>query len=204
MGPSFGPRSPSLACRRTAGSHLGSSLRDSPKIHRRIGENGSYKTVVQLVRRNTDLRLDTTSYHLYKLKDSAITWDGDKLAHVDGPIGAPLGYGIVQVLLGLGVKVDESKNTKITFGKLVRRRLAGAVAQTYTGEYLLSDPEFKDVMQVEPSFKSTDGYIMISKQFQKKNPKLAEKIWKAGARARKEKVKSLHKKYMELQAKSLG
>ena len=124
-------------------------------------------------------RIMTNIYYLYKLKNSAITWDGESFANVDGKIGAVIGFSIVGDLQALGIDVHEVSDQRQSLQMLTRGRLA-AVADlgTMTDLYLETYPdEFADVIRVEPPLSNKEYYLILSHQFVAEQPELAEAIW---------------------------
>lgn len=145
---------------------------------------------------DSDLRLLTASYYLYKLKDSPLAWDGKSFSNLDGAIGAPMGYSIVSDLKGLGVNVDESKSTDIDMKKLLRGRIAGVASLEFTGDKVIaSSSEFSNIIKVEPPIKVKPYYLMLSHKFVDENPELAKKIWKTVQKIRDAKYQIIKKKY---------
>ena len=128
---------------------------------------------------NPDKRLLNMSYVLYKLKESPLIWDGEKFDHLNGPIGATIGFAVIDMLKEKGASVDESKRTSHNMMKLLVGRLAAvAELETMADAFLAGDPDkFKDVVKILPPLRTKPYYLMFSHEFVKKNPRLAEKIW---------------------------
>lgn len=144
-------------------------------------------------------RIATLSYSLYKLRGSDISWDGEKIINLNGKIGAPAGYSIIDDLRKMGVPVDEAQTTRANLLQLQYRRVAAVAAQDVTADELLKNEAstFKDIIKVEPPLVSKAYYMMISHQFIKKHPALAEKIWDTLAKIREERMADLLEKYMD-------
>ena len=144
-------------------------------------------------------RITTLSYSLYKLKDSKLDWDGQKISHLNGNIGAPAGYSIIDDLKRMDVPVDEGQTTQINLLKLKHTRVAAVAAQDVTADSILQKQAalFKDIVKLKPPLVSKPYYMMISHQFMQNHPGLAEKIWDTLARIRKEKMPALLLKYAQ-------
>lgn len=124
-----------------------------------------------------DRRITTIAYYFYALKDSDFKWDG-KLENVKETVGAPLGYSIVGDLNKKGVKTDEAPDSNTNFLKLNAKRLSAVVLQDVTADALIkNNPQFQNIVKLEPPVVSKDYYLMLSKKFVNDNPELAQKIW---------------------------
>jgi len=126
-------------------------------------------------------RYSSISYALYKNKGSNIGYDGNKFLNINGKVGAPRGYSIVDDLKKKGLEIDEGQNTKSDFLKLVNNRLAAVAALEQTGDYLLKkEAEFTGkIEKVLPIIVEKPYYFMLSRQFCEKNKDMSEKIWNA-------------------------
>jgi polar amino acid transport system substrate-binding protein len=120
-------------------------------------------------------RIMTNAYYLYKLKDSPLQWDGEKLNNLDGEIGAIIGYAIVGDLQEMGISVYEGENQIDNFRMLLRGRLVGVAAiGTMNDLYLEAHPEeFGEIVKVEPPLSTKDYYVILSHQFVQQHPQLA-------------------------------
>ncbi len=143
-------------------------------------------------------RITTISYNFYKLKGSETIWDGEKIINLKKRVGAPLGYSVVGDLEKLGVNVDETPSSYQNLKKLVAKRIDLAALQTVTGDAILSiyTEEFKNIVKIEPPFKTKPYYLMLSKQFVQKYPKVAKKIWDAIEEIREDDFDKIAKKYI--------
>jgi polar amino acid transport system substrate-binding protein len=121
----------------------------------------------------------TQSYVLYKRKDSTLSWDGKKFKNLKGKIGVILNYAIVKDLKKMKVELDEVRSQLVNLNKLVKGRVAGVVGiENMNDTPIKENPElFKDIVKVEPAVKRKKYYLMLSKDYVKRNPKTSEKIW---------------------------
>ncbi|MEA2102307.1 MAG: transporter substrate-binding domain-containing protein, partial [Thermodesulfobacteriota bacterium] len=131
-------------------------------------------------------RITNTTYSFYVPKGTTIPWDGKTLGDLNGPVGAPAGYSIVEDLKKLGAKVDESPATLNDFQKLNAGRLAAVAALEGAGDFeLRKHPNLATTIEkINPPIKTKAYYVMISHQFNAKNPELAQKIWNEIAKIR--------------------
>ena len=128
----------------------------------------------------------SNAYALYTLRGSPLQWDGERITHLDGEIGAPLGFSIVDDLKRMGVPVQETRNTLNNMRKLLRGRIAAVAIYGLAGDsYLKRHPaEFKEIVKLEPPLSSKEYYLMLSHQLVKSRPDLAEAIWSTLAEIR--------------------
>ncbi len=124
-------------------------------------------------------QLMSMSYFLYKLQNSPLQWDGKQLRHLNGKIGAIIGFAIVNDLEKMGVQVEEVPSQLSNLRKLVLGRVAGvADLETLTDFQIRSHPEeFKDIVKVFPPLRAKPYYLMFSHKFVKDNPEISEGIW---------------------------
>ncbi len=129
---------------------------------------------------DTSRRTRTSTYSLYILKGSSLSWDGLNFLNLkNSKIAAPLGYSIVEDLENKGITVIKSRKSSMTFELLIRRRVEGVVVQEVTGDAILqSNPiEYQRIVKVAPTIVVKPSYLMLSHGFVYKHPQLAQQIW---------------------------
>lgn len=139
-------------------------------------------------------------YVLYTRKDSNKIWDGKNFSSIDGRVGAPKGYSIVDDLKKNNVLVIESNDTLIDLKNLARKRLDYVAALEKNGDYYITKNKSltNKIIKLEPELISKPYYLMFSHQFYNSNKQLAEKIWNLVAKTRESKqFKAIEKKYFE-------
>ena len=119
------------------------------------------------------------AYYLYKTKDDPITWNGKEFKHISGPMGAPLGWAVVDDLIKMNLDIKEVPVHVKTLEMLLSGRLNGFVClESVFDSYISNEPDkYKDIVKVSPSIWEKPYYLMLSHQFVQNNPDLAEKIW---------------------------
>ena len=119
------------------------------------------------------------SYNLYKHKDSSLSWDGEKIEHLSGSIGALLNYAIVGDLKKLGVNVEEASYLLSLLKRVENRRLAGLASLGNMTDVLISKHAsvLKNVVKLSPPLKVKPYYLMFSHGFVEENTSLANAIW---------------------------
>jgi polar amino acid transport system substrate-binding protein len=137
--------------------------------------NGQHEGLVDISKRITFI-----SYSFYKLKNTNIKWDSQKINNIQQwSLGAPLGYSIVADLRKKGFIVDESHSTKSNLEKLAMRRVDVVALQNVTADSIIqSNPRtFANIEKIEPAFITKAYYLMLSHAFVQSHPEIAQKIW---------------------------
>lgn len=131
-------------------------------------------------------RLMMEGYHLFKLKGSALDWDGKQFHNLSGPIATPLGYAIVDQLKASAVNVDEVPGeTEAVFEKVVRGRAQAVAMITQVGEKIIQMNRFRGKFEKVPTaLVEKPYYLMLSHQLYDAHPGLASEIWDAIAAVR--------------------
>lgn len=142
-------------------------------------------------------QIGTTSYSLYRVKGSSANWDGRAFSGLNGPIGAPAGYSIVDDLKKLGATVDESASTTQDLRKLSAGRIAAVAAQGVTADQLLLRPEFANIERVEPPIVTKAYFLLLSHQLVARDPALADRIWETLARLRETRTDEIAARYAD-------
>lgn len=127
------------------------------------------------------------SYHLYRRKGSAVSWDGRRITQPEGAVGAQAGFSVVAWLRQLDVPTEASvKAPDSILTMLQRGRLGAAALQTSQGDYALSrTPQFAAHLERHgPPLVSKPYYLLLSHAFVKRFPQLAERIWDGVAAVR--------------------
>lgn len=143
-------------------------------------------------------RITELSYSLYLPKNSPLKWDGMRLSGLKGSIAAPAGYSIVDDLEKKhGIKVLQAPGTANLMLMLKNKRVMAIAAQTVTGDsFLRPGGDFNEFIVKHPiPLVSKNYFLMISKPFQKKHPKLTESIWNAIREIRESQFSKLMAKY---------
>ena len=140
-------------------------------------------------------RTTTMSYILYRLKGSPVGWNGSSLTGLNGAVGAPAGFSIVDDLTKMGVKVEGGPETGANFRKMIAGRLAAVAAQDVSGDALLASGQFPQVERVEQPLATKDYFMQVSHQYYAAHHDLAERLWSAIGTLRDSKGAELRAKY---------
>lgn len=125
-------------------------------------------------------RTHLSSYSLYRLKGTKISWDGNKFNETNVVVGAQTSFTIVDQLRKTGLQVDDSiKSPDLLLQQVMRGAISVAALQTEEGNKLLANnPQFHERIEKLPvPFVEKPYYLMLSKQFVSNNPGLSKKIW---------------------------
>ncbi len=144
-------------------------------------------------------RVYHSSYYLYVQTDSNIKIQGNKLMHLDGPVGAELGFSIIDDLKNRGISVHAFATPDLCFKPLSQNRLKGVAAHETTGRLFVQ--KYPNIKQLSPPLISKPYYLILSHQFYDAHPQLSEKIWDTIAELRQstQEWKMLKDKYYSLQ-----
>ncbi len=132
-----------------------------------------------------DGRVDITrktrnnAYYLYKMKSTPISFTGGAFKNVNGMIGAPLGWAIVDDLKKLQVEVKELPIHENSLDILVRKGINGFVCleTVFDGYIKRNSTKYYDIVKVSPPISEKPYYLIQSHAFVDANPELARKIW---------------------------
>ncbi len=146
---------------------------------------------------DTERRVATISYSLYRFKGNDIQWDGKKITGLgERYIAANRDYFIVSVLKKMGMKVLETDSTKESFEMLRRNQGVAAYAiHGMTGDAMISRESYIDIEKIGIPLTVKNYFLMFSHQFVSKNPGIAEKIWSKIGEIRESKTKEIAGKY---------
>lgn len=138
---------------------------------------------------DTKRRLKTDGYSLYRLKGSAVSWDGKQFSHLTGAVGAQIGYSVIGDLKKLGVATEEaSGGADVAMRKLVLKRIQLAAVLTNEGDELITDGEFAGkIEKISPPLTEKPYFVMFNKGFYGQNKGDVEDLWDALAVARESK-----------------
>lgn len=126
-------------------------------------------------------------YVVVRRKGSPTNWNGSAFEQLSRPVGAPLGYSVVDDLRRDNIEVDDGAHTAGTvLQKLMLERIDAAVLlQGEIASLLSEDARLKDKLEILPKpFIEKPYYLLLSHQLVQSRPELAASIWTAIARIR--------------------
>jgi len=138
-------------------------------------------------------RIATISYNLYRQKGSPVGYNGTAITGLEGPVGAPSGYSIIEDLQRQGVATEEAVDTTANFKKLSSKRIAAVATLETSGDILVKD--FPAIEKVMPPLVTKDYFVMVSHQLYDTKRDLAERLWRKIAEVRDHKGPALYAKY---------
>lgn len=143
-------------------------------------------------------RLHMDSYSLYRLKNSAVNWDGEHFTGISSPVGTLNGYSIIQMLKEHKLAVLEVNTTLRLMELLSRERLDAVAMLTEQAEYVLSQyPNLAAQIEKESiPLVTKPYYLLLSHEFVEQNPELAEQIWDEIRNVRQSEAYKQHLEYL--------
>ncbi|MFZ5844308.1 MAG: substrate-binding periplasmic protein [Pseudomonadota bacterium] len=142
------------------------------------------------------LRISAQTYALYRHRDAKLDWNGSAFLDLNGAIGAPRGYSIVDDLRKLGVTVEESDNIYGALKKLQLKRLAGVAAFDVVADQYISHSEFAELERVATPLVTKDYFLMLSHTFVRDHPAVAQALWQSLAELREQESAALYRRYL--------
>jgi len=142
-------------------------------------------------------RTNYNSYYLYKRKKSKLSWNGIFFKYASKGICAEREYSIVDDLRKKGVIVLELSETTKCLLLLNSNKVDGVAALQLAGDTIIKkNKNMSNIVKVKPSLSTKAYYLMLSHQFVKKHPKIAEIIWDTIAEVRESQdMELINKKY---------
>lgn len=138
-------------------------------------------------------RIATVAYNLYRLKGGPVAFTGKAITGLDGPVGAPSGYSIIDDLKRMGVATEEAVENSTNFKKLVSGRIAAVATLDVSGDALIKD--YPTIEKVSPPLVTKDYFVLVSHQLYGAKPDLAERLWRKIADVRERNGAALYAKY---------
>lgn len=126
-------------------------------------------------------------YVVLKRRGSAVDWDGIRLLQLGKPVGAPLGYSVVDDLRRIGVVVDDGSHTTTDVVQKLRlaRIDAAVLLHGEVNARFAEDAALARELEILPRpFTEKPYYLLLSHRFVRSNPELAARIWAGIARER--------------------
>lgn len=125
---------------------------------------------------------------VFRRRGSAAGWDGARFSGTAAPVLAPFGSVLlIDRLKAMGMPVEDGgKTLGVNFRKLLAGRADLAVGTEFSGQALLSQPEFAGKLEMLPlPFTEEAYYLGLSREFQSAHPEEVERLWNAIARIRR-------------------
>jgi polar amino acid transport system substrate-binding protein len=142
------------------------------------------------------LQLATLSYAFYVRKDGTVTWDGAALGGAERPVGANLGWSIVNDLRKAGIAVETAQDTRNNFNKLLGARIDAFAIQSSIGDAYLERHKLADQLtRLEPPISSKPYFQVFSHAWHQAHPEAAACLWREAAAIRARDMPALLSRY---------
>jgi polar amino acid transport system substrate-binding protein len=125
-------------------------------------------------------QIASLSYAFYIRSDSQVAWDGHAISGLARPIGANLGWSVVDDLKKLGLPVEPAKDTQNNFNKLLGGRIDAVAMHTTIGDSYLEENGLADkVKRLDPPISTKPYYLVLSRAWHDRNPDAAQCLWRS-------------------------
>lgn len=143
-----------------------------------------------------DLQLASLSYAFYVRRTSRLSWDGSTLSGQTQPVGANLGWSIVNDLRKAGIEVETAQDTRNNFSKLMLDRIdAFAIQSTIGDTYLEAHALGNNVTRLEPPISEKAYYQVFSRAWHAAHPEATQCLWQEAAKIRDRDMPALLSRY---------
>lgn len=147
---------------------------------------------------DNNMRLSTLTYALYRQIGSPLKWDGERLLNFDRPVGANIGYSIVDFLRKKNIEVEEARDTSTNIKKLQRGRVSAIADQDVVVDAFLRMNDIADVEKIYPPLISKAYFLIFSHDFAENQPQIMRKMWQLISDKRESLTHDLSPKYLDL------
>jgi len=142
------------------------------------------------------------SYCAYSQSNAQYSWNGEKFSNAKGMVFAvPRGYSIIEALKKEGIQVNEVDgiDQAVSMFRLYRVDGIAAPCLTADAEFERQKVDKEQFVKLSPPLVTKNYYLMLSKQFVTKHPKLSTKIWRISNKVAINNYPSIVKKYITVQ-----
>lgn len=145
-----------------------------------------------------DFQIASLSYAFYVRADSEIGWDGMEITGLAKPVGANLGWSIVDDLKKDGLAVEPAKDTANNFNKLLGERIDAVATHTTIGDaYLAHHGLAGKVKRLEPPISTKPYYLVLSRAWHDSHPAASQCLWQSIADQRRQDMPALLERYRD-------
>lgn len=125
-------------------------------------------------------QIASLSYAFYVRSDSEVAWDGHAISGLARPIGANLGWSVVDDLKKLGLPVEPAKDTQNNFNKLLGGRIDAVAMHTTIGDSYLAENNLADkIKRLDPPISTKPYYLVLSRAWHDRNPDASRCLWRS-------------------------
>ncbi len=146
-------------------------------------------------------RLLSVDYPIFTQTKTKPFWDGKSFQSKHSlKIGTPLGYATVKSLENdHHIKPNTTYLPEEGLRLVADYKMDGYIVEKYVGLSLLKKLHLEDKLVPQmPPFQHQDLYLLLSHQFYKRSPQIAEKLWSVIGQLRQSHLPGIMAKYMKL------
>lgn len=141
-------------------------------------------------------QMASLSYAFYVRSDSEVMWDGKSIHGLARPIGANLGWSIVEDLKKMQLPVEPAKDTQNNFNKLLLGRVDAVAMHTTIGDaYLTEHGIAPRVKRLDPPISTKPYYLVLSRAWHDQYPDTAQCLWQSLAEQHEKDLPALLARY---------
>jgi polar amino acid transport system substrate-binding protein len=123
--------------------------------------------------------LQAPAYYLYTRKENNLKFDGKKLINANGSIGVVKSYAVVDNLKKLNAKIKYGINTASNLQNVIHKTFIATAELAHEADPIInSNPILqKELKKLPIAVRKKEYYLIISKSYYKKNPKIVHTLW---------------------------
>lgn len=145
-----------------------------------------------------DFQIASLSYAFYVRTGSPVTWDGMEVTGLEKPIGANLGWSIVDDLKKQGLAVEPAKDTENNFNKLLGGRIDAVATHVTIGDAYIAEKGLAGrVTRLEPPISTKPYYLVLSHAWRDAHGEAADCLWQSIADQHRDDLPALLKSYLD-------
>ncbi|WP_374380755.1 substrate-binding periplasmic protein [Dongia sp.] len=145
-----------------------------------------------------DFQIASLSYAFYVRSDSPVKWDGMEVTGLTKPIGANLGWSIVDDLKKEGLDVEPASDTQNNFNKLLGGRIDAVATHVTIGDaYVAQNGLTGQIKRLEPPISTKPYYLVLSHAWRDAHGAAADCLWASIAKQRRQDMPALLQRYRD-------
>lgn len=127
---------------------------------------------------DSERRIVTLNYVLYKKKGSPLQWDGHSYAQLSCPIGFNDGWSIGADLAAHGITIESAKDAEQNLKKLEKGRICGYATLQEAGDSAIARYPDAIFERVPAPLSRKEYYLLFNQHFYHQHQRQIETLWK--------------------------